>query len=393
VASEGEQSQAEEGIAAGPSVTASRGTEVARVDRGCAVQLRGEAAARMCDGLGSATREGLRLARRARPGEVFELVPPKHLAKGVQDKTLTFAKPSSGDASVLIHNVKDGEFVGRADLNQIRPSPAEVLGPAAWQAMALATQQHYLAEISAKLEGIQQGVDELKELHKDDRIGSLKHLGKLAARIQAAAQSDRGVTPHQLAEMRRKTTAAEEIWHQAQETAARHVREYAAGEIDTKNVEESLAILMFATSVLAHCSQTLASLPYTSVDELDAVLSEEQARMYPALPQFLALCDDLLNASETWRAKQIAYQDRRPKNIVAQRLHLPPVEVTFEDGFTFHKPRKPKRKPLSDDDTARLRSLAKSSPETEPLLVAEVGENGTILLGPPQRVPEERPPG
>ena len=69
-------------------------------------------------------------------------------------------------------------------MNQIKPSPAEVLGPAAWQAMALATQQHYLAEISAKLDGIQQGIDELKKLHTDDRIGSLKHLGKLAARIQ-----------------------------------------------------------------------------------------------------------------------------------------------------------------------------------------------------------------
>ena len=347
----------------------------------------------MCDGLGSATREGLRLARRARPGDVFELVPPEHLAEGLQDKTLKFAKPSSGDASVLIYTVKDGEFAGRADLNQVRPSPAEVLGPAAWQAMALATQQHYLAEISAKLDGIQHGVDELKELHKDDRIGSLKHLVRLADRVQEAARSDRGVTPHQLAEMRRKTTDAEEIWHQAQETAARHVSEYAAGQIDTKGVEESLAILMFATSVLARCSQALASLPYTSVDELDAVLSEEQARLYPALPQFLALCDDLLGASGTWRAKQIAYQDRRPKNVVARRLHLPPVEVTFEDGFTFHKPRKPKRKPLSDDDTARLRSLAECSPETKPLLVAEVGDKGMVLLGPPQRVPEERPPG
>ena len=192
--------------------------------------------------------------------------------------------------------------------------------------------------------------------------------------------------------MRRKTTDAEEIWHQALETAARHVREYAAGEIDTKDVEESLAILMFATSVLAHCSQTLASLPYTSVDELDAVLSEEQARMYPALPQFLALCDDLLGASETWRANRSPTKNGGLRMLSPSVFISPPVEVTFEDGFTFHKPRKPKRKPLSDDDIARLRSLAESSPETEPLLVAEVGENGTILLGPPQRVLVERPP-
>ena len=89
-----------------------------------------------------------------------------------------------------------------------------VLGPAAWQAMAMATQQHYLAEISEKLEGIQQGVDELKELHSDDRIGKLKTISGLAARVQAAAERDGKVAAHQLDQLRDKATDAEEVWIQ-----------------------------------------------------------------------------------------------------------------------------------------------------------------------------------
>jgi hypothetical protein len=108
----------------------------------------------MRDGIGRATREGLRVARDARPGDVFELVAPEQLAKGLKDGTLRHATPGSGDASVLIQNAKDGRFAGRADLRDVKPRAVGVLGPAAWQALALATQQHYLAEISSKLEGI-----------------------------------------------------------------------------------------------------------------------------------------------------------------------------------------------------------------------------------------------
>ena len=115
------------------------GTEV-QVDRAHAVCLRDEAARQMRDGIGRATREGVRRARDARSGDVFELVAPEHLAKGLRDGTLRHATPARGDASVLIKNAKDGRIAGRSDLRDVSRTAVDVLGPAAWQALGLATQ-------------------------------------------------------------------------------------------------------------------------------------------------------------------------------------------------------------------------------------------------------------
>jgi hypothetical protein len=352
-----------------------------RVDRAHAVRLSGEAGRQMRDGLGNAVRQGFRVARDARPGEVFELVPPEKLAKGIQQGTLRMAKPARGDASVLVKNVKDGQIAGKADLRKVKPQAMEVLGPAAWQALAMATQQHYLAEISEKLEGIQQGVDELKELHIDDRIGKLNHIRELTSRVRAAAQRDGKVAPHQLDQLRDKTTDAEEVWHQALTTARRHVEQYQDGEIEPEDVTKSFAMLAYAVRVLGECSSALMALPYRTQEELEAVLAEERDRLYPALPEFLKLCDDLLHASEGWAAKELEYETRRPKNPVARSLHVPPMEVRFSDGFKFEVQPKPKLKPLAPPVTERLSRLVAASTGT-PMLVAEVDQDQTVLLGP-----------
>src|SRR4051812_41387718 len=85
-----------------------QGSDVLRVDRLHAVHISGDAAREMSDTLGRASREGLRLTRAARPGDIFEVVPPKHLAEGIKNGTLRAANPQSGDASVLVMNVKTG---------------------------------------------------------------------------------------------------------------------------------------------------------------------------------------------------------------------------------------------------------------------------------------------
>ena len=359
-----------------------------RVDRTHAVRLTGDASRRMRDGLGDAVREGFRIARDARPGDVFELVPPEKLAKGIKEGTLRAAKPARGDASVLVKNVKDGRIAGRSDLRKVKPQAMSVLGPAAWQAMAMATQQHYLAEISEKLEGIQQGVDELKELHSDDRIGKLKAISGLAARVQAAAERDRKLAPHQLDQLRHKTTDAEEVWNQALTTARRHVEQYEAGEAKPEDVTKSFAMLAYAIQVLGQCSSALMALPYATEGELEAVLAEEHDRLYPTLPEFLKLCDQLLHASEHWEAKQLEYDARRPKNPVARTLHLPPMELRLSEGFKFEVHPKPKRKPLAAEETERLRGLVAGATEP-PLLVAEVDEDQTVLLGPAEATTTE----
>lgn len=384
----GAMSDEEEAVSAEVVAPEPRRQPELRVDRAHAVRLTGDAGRRMCDGLGGAVREGFRIARDARPGDVFELVPPEKLAKGIREGTLRAAKPGRGDASVLVKNVKDGRIAGKSDLGKVKPQAMGVLGPAAWQAMAMATQQHYLAEISEKLEGIQQGVDELKELHSDDRIGKLKTISGLAARVQAAAERNRKIAPHQLDQLRNKTTDAEEVWNQALTTARRHVEQYEAGEAKSEDVTKSFAMLAYAIQVLGQCSSALMALPYATAGELEAVLAEEHDRLYPTLPEFLKLCDQLLHASEQWEAKHPEYDARRPQNPVARTLHLPPMELRLSEGFKFEVPPKPKRKPLASHETERLRGLVAGA--TEPsLLVAEVDEDQTVLLGPAEATTAE----
>lgn len=171
-----------------------------RINRERAVRLVGAAAVEMRDALAQATRGG-DLSRKARR-ELYELVPPPTLAEGIRDGTLRAAKPKTGDASVLVKNVKDGTIVGKADLQRVKPTPAELIGPVAWEAMALATQQHYLAEISEKLDGIQHGVDEVLAQLNDDRVGSLNHWSEVAASAQAAARRDGRLSETRLAEVR-----------------------------------------------------------------------------------------------------------------------------------------------------------------------------------------------
>lgn len=149
---------------------------------------------------------------------------------GIRDGTLRAAKPKSGDASVLVKNVNDGTIAGKADLQRVKPTPAELIGPVAWEAMALATQQHYLAEISEKLDGIQHGVDEVLAQLNDDRVGSLNHWSEVAASAQAAARRDGRLSETRLAEVREGALRTKELWHQITTTARRQLEQYASGK-------------------------------------------------------------------------------------------------------------------------------------------------------------------
>jgi hypothetical protein len=248
--------------------------------------------------------------------------------------------------------------------------------------MALATQQHYLAEISEKLEGIQRGVDELKGLHQDDRVGTLKDAATVAARTQSAAVRDGRLQPRQLDTLRQKTGRAEEVWQQVLTTAERHVRLYREGKIEPREIEESVILLMFGLWVLAECSDALTSVPYATVEELQVALSEEEDRMFPTMPATLKLCAELLELHDDREAKQLAYEARRRKNRVVRTLRLPAVRLKRnEESIVLDVPRKPKRQPLPHEIAEQLRRLV-TTDEAPPTVVAEIDSGGQVLLGP-----------
>lgn len=356
-----------------------------RVDRAHAVCLRDEAALGMKEGLGRATREGLRIAREARPGDVFEIVAPEHLAAGLKDGTLRMATPGSGDASVLIKNANDGRhFAGRADLIQAKPTPLDVLGPAAWQALALATQQHYLAEISAKLEGIQASVDEVLARMDDELIAALKDISASAAQARSAIDRDGTLGERRLADLRADAKEARRLWFETAETAGRHIDDYKAGKSRAERVEQSLAMLMHAARVLVQCSDTIVTAGYSTAKELDEVLSEERDRVYPAVPQLLALCERAAGISDEWQLKHERYEELRPKNKAARTLRVPVVRINQDEQATsFTLRRRPKQQPLTDEALDRVRALVGAGPDdaSQPLVV-EIAEDGSVLVGP-----------
>jgi hypothetical protein len=139
------------------------------------VTLRAEAARDLRDTLGGALVKSAKAGRRAAE-TTYRLVPSQQASQGLADGTLRWATASSGDAAVLIKETATGRIAGHGQLQRVKPSPAKLLGPAAWEAMAMATQQHYLVEINDKLQSIEKGVDEALSRMDDDKRGTLRQV-------------------------------------------------------------------------------------------------------------------------------------------------------------------------------------------------------------------------
>jgi hypothetical protein len=316
---------------------------------------------------------------------VFELVPPKDLAAGIRDGTLRMATPKRGDASVLVKNVKNGHIAGKSDLHHVKPTALGLVGPAAWQAMALATQQHYLAEISEKLDGIKAGVDEVLARLDDDRIGALNDISELAADAQAAARRDGRLSGGRTDDLRRAAADAKRLWHQIATTVRRQLGQYREGKLAAADVEQSFAMLTHATRVLAQCSDALVAVPHGTAAELQAAVAEEQDRLHPALPEFFGLCGELLEASGDWRESHDEYEASRPKNRVARRLRVPPVDIKRHKGRLDIDVRfRPEQEPVAHEREEHLRGLIGSGTSGPVALVVEVEPEGRVLLGPAQ---------
>ena len=99
--------------------------------------------------------------------ESYRITVSPEQAKALREGTQVWAKAGKGDASLRLHDAVNGKPMPEAKLEKVsarsaaKPSVTKVLGPAVWEAMALATQQHYLVEISDKLEGIASDVEEV----------------------------------------------------------------------------------------------------------------------------------------------------------------------------------------------------------------------------------------
>jgi len=132
-----------------------------------------------------------------------------------------------------------------------------MLGPVAWEAMSMATQQHYLVEISDKLEGIASGIEELLERDDDDKRGNLVHVDNTVARSRERLEAHGSLSASRTQELRDGARDAGRVWHQLRGRFRRHLTGYGEGETSREDVERSWEMLLHATKVMTAASGLL----------------------------------------------------------------------------------------------------------------------------------------
>jgi hypothetical protein len=339
------------------------------------VTLRGEAALDVTDSLGNLIRTGTGVARRATTS-TYRLVPSEKAAQGLADGSLRWATASKGDASVLIKDEATGRIASHGSLQKVKPNPAKFLGPAAWEAMAMATQQHYLVEINDKLESIERGVDEVLSRMDDDKLGTLEHASRIARTSLVTLDQGGTLSPNRIQDVREAASRAEEAWHQLHRRAARTIAEYQRGDRRGEDVEQAWALLLKATQALGECSSVLMALPHATLQELEDVSAEERERAVAAIEHVRALAGELQLAHGHWSATKADWDIRFTRNPAKRAVRQ--VRRTA--------PVKPKQQPL-DYTTAWRASQLGAPPRPPDALLVTVNDDGTVGVA-PERVDE-----
>ncbi len=255
------------------------------------VTLTGEAAVAVRNTLGEPAKKWM-LARKAAPvtEQTYRIVLDPTQQKALRERTQRFANPGKGDASLRLRDVKTGGPMPEARLEKVgdsaktaMPSVTKVLGPVAWEAMAMATQQHYLVEISDKLEGIASGIEEILERDDDDKRGTLLHVDNTVARSRERLEAHGSLSASRIQELRDGARDASRVWNQLRERFRRHLTGYGEGVTSREAVERSWEMLLHATRVMTAASGLLTSLPFDTVEELESAQFEERERVLDAL--------------------------------------------------------------------------------------------------------------
>lgn len=195
-----------------------------RADTG--VRLSGDAARDVTDALGALVGIGYRAQERA--SAYYLVAPSDEVAKKLADGTLRWANTERGDASVLIKDAKSGQVATHGLLR--KGGLGEVLGPVAWQAMAMATQQHYLVSIDRKLDGIQHGIEEVLARDEDDKLAELEQASASAQDAIAELLSGVNDSPQLRADAAENLRATSVVWRSLQRRAKRHADSYFLAE-------------------------------------------------------------------------------------------------------------------------------------------------------------------
>jgi hypothetical protein len=256
------------------------------------VRLTGEAAVAVRSTLGEPVRKKMFALKAAEATEdTYRVVTSPEQTKALKEGRQVWAKPGKGDKSLRLRDAATSKPMPEARLEKVgdsaksaaRPSVTKVLGPAAWEAMAMATQQHYLVEINDKLEGIATNVDEVLQRLDDDKRGALSHVAKTVEDSRTRLAHHGALSSGRVDELRDATRDADRIWHQLHERFRRHLTGYGEGHATREDVEHSWELLLCATRVLTESSALLTALPLDTVEDLENTAFEERERVLDAI--------------------------------------------------------------------------------------------------------------
>jgi hypothetical protein len=302
-------------------------------------------------------------------------VPRGELAEGLKKHGYRYVTPSSGDGSVQVVDA-GGKLVRRADLKRVSPSVVKLVGPAAWQAMAMATQQHYLVEISGKLSAIDSKLDELIARDEDKKLSAFNKARSLAAEAQDAIAAREPLSPDRIEELGDHMHRVDDDWRELLQRTERLLETYRAGGGDTgtdkgkaaADVNASWSLLLRATQALAEARTAFAALPQDDAAIAQALRREESERVAGCLDDLRELAEQLHSAHALWQAGRTIHELSRTRNPVELvRRKLTRSELEAGPG------------PLNAELADIADRLAQPTEPPSSMLV-EVRRDGTVLI-------------
>lgn len=248
---------------------------------------------------------------------VYRLRPSAEMARGLQAKTLRYAAPTSGDASILIKEASGAKKIkGHAALERVRANPASVIGPAVWQAMALATQQHFLVEISGRLETIEQGVAELIDRTRDKSDSELDTLREQVRRWDNRQCEGIPLTAHQRHQVDQDLAMVDDIRRTALRPVRRLLAEAEEGkEVDPAKWAEDFELAYKATAVQAELAALKVRVPRASQLEVRVAIDEERDRAKTAIDELQMAATGLLAVSREWGRRVEHFERHKVKSV------------------------------------------------------------------------------
>lgn len=151
--------------------------------------------------------------------EVVRLVPPPRLADRLARNELAYMR-SSGDRMAILKERESGRIAGHARIEDEGIAALDAAAEAVWQGLAIATSQHYLAEINHRLQALEHGISDLVARDQSEQMGHLRAIDKSLQRMLRRRDEGARLDRDDLERTRDWLEQVQRIGHQASENCA-----------------------------------------------------------------------------------------------------------------------------------------------------------------------------